>query len=52
MAKNKLEYPESKFSLEEVQKLKNEGHKYLFGNYVTQEEHDAYWKKPRIINFS
>jgi len=44
MAKNKLEYLESKFSPEEAQSFIDKGYKYLFGNYVTQEEHDAYWR--------
>ena len=47
MAKNKLEYLESKFSPEEAQSCRDKGDKNLFGDYVTQEEHDAFWEKEK-----
>ncbi len=52
MAKDKLEYLESKYSSEEAQDFIDKGYKYLFGKYVTQEEHDDFWRsqeRPTVL---
>ena len=43
MARNKMEYLESKYSPEEAQRARDAGLVNLFGTYVTQKESDNYW---------
>lgn len=44
MAKS-MEYLESKFTPEEAAAFIEKGYKYLFGSYVTPEEHAAFWAR-------